>query len=121
MEGENEGTVPQMLAVLLESQFLHQCQERYLCLGMWQLSVVLVMVQAVLEVETGLVADLLLGQELSLAAASLHLTHLFTHNLHLTSASTTSMYMAVCHLEAHMKYQIIMNGRKYFGYYLHFM
>jgi hypothetical protein len=29
--------------------------------------------------------------------------------------------MAVCHLEAHMKYQIIMNGRKYFGYYLHFM
>jgi hypothetical protein len=92
-EAENEGTVLQMLAVLLESQFLHQCQGRYLWLEMCSLSVVLAMEQAGLQVETGLVADLLLGQELSLAAASLHLPHLLTHNLHLISVSPISMYI----------------------------
>jgi hypothetical protein len=45
-------------------------------LELYTLSVVLVMVQAGLEVETGLVADLLLDQGFSLAAALLHLQYL---------------------------------------------
>lgn len=114
-EGENEGTVLQMPAVLLESQLLYQCQEKYLCLETCPLSVVLVMEQAGPEVETGLVADLPLGQELSLAAASLHLPHLLTHNRHLISASLIAMYiLPMCRPEACTQNQAIMNEIKYF-------
>lgn len=122
-KGENEGTALQMLAVLPESQYLHRCQGMCLWLEMCPLSVGLVMEQADLEVETGLVADLLLGQELSLAAASLHLLHLLTHNLHMISPSPISIYkyifypclhiMAMCQMEACVEYQTVMNWKKY--------
>jgi hypothetical protein len=62
------------------------------------LSVVLVMEQAGLEVEIGLVADLLLDQEFSSAAASLHPPHLLRYNLHLF---LTSFSLSHTHTRAH--------------------